>query len=232
MLRIDASAIDYLIIALYFVTVLGVGLLARRLIKSDLDFFLSGRSLPAWITGLAFISANLGALEILGMAANGAQFGAATVHYYWIGAIPAMVFLGIVMMPFYYGSRVRSVPEYLRLRFNRATHLFNALSFAFATVLIAGVNLYALALVLELLLGWPILLGIVVAAFIVLVYITLGGLSSAIYNEVLQFFIILAALVPLALVGLHDVGGWEGLKDAVRSNQAGGEPLLHAWEGT
>jgi len=214
------------------VAVLGIGFAAKRYIRTSLDYFLSGRSLPAWITGLAFISANLGALEILGMAANGAQFGVATVHYYWIGAVPAMVFLGIVMMPFYYGSKVRSVPEYLRLRFNRPTHLLNALSFAFATVLIAGVNLYALALVLELLLGWPILLGIVVAAAIVLGYITLGGLSSAIYNEVLQFFIILAALIPLALVALHDVGGWEGLKDAVRGSEAGGEPLLHAWEGT
>src|SRR5215213_6129927 len=194
-LRLDVNFVDYLILAIYFVAVLGIGFAARRYIKTSLDYFLSGRSLPAWITGLAFISANLGALEILGMAANGAQFGAATVHYYWIGAVPAMLFLGVVMMPFYYGSRVRSVPEYLRLRFNRPTHLLNALSFAFATVLIAGVNLYALALVLELLLGWPILVGIVIAAVIVLVYITLGGLSSAIYNEVLQFFIILAALV-------------------------------------
>jgi solute:Na+ symporter, SSS family len=230
-LRLDTNFVDYAILAIYFVAVLGIGFAARRYIKTSLDYFLSGRSLPAWITGLAFISANLGALEILGMAANGAQFGVYTTHYYWIGAIPAMVFLGIVMMPFYYGSKVRSVPEYLRLRFNRPTHLLNALSFAFATVLIAGVNLYALALVMKLLLGWPILLGIVVAAAIVLGYITLGGLSSAIYNEVLQFFIILAALVPLALVGLHDVGGWEGLKDAV-SGTKGGEPLLHAWEGT
>ena len=155
-LRLDTNAADYLILFIYFVAVLGIGFAARRVIKTSLDFFLSGRSLPAWITGLAFISANLGALEILGMAANGAQFGVATVHYYWIGAVPAMVFLGIVMMPFYYGSKVRSVPEYLRLRFNRPTHLLNALSFAFATVLIAGVNLYALALVLKLLLGWPI----------------------------------------------------------------------------
>ena len=141
-------------------TVLGVGFLARRLIKLDLDFFLSGRSLPAWITGLAFISANLGALEILGMAANGAQFGVYTTHYYWIGAIPAMVFLGIVMMPFYYGSKVRSVPEYLRLRFNKPTHLFNALTFAFASVLIAGVNLFALALIMQSLLGWSLALSI------------------------------------------------------------------------
>ncbi len=231
-LRLDTNVADYLILLLYFVAVLGIGFAAKRYIKTSLDYFLSGRSLPAWITGLAFISANLGALEILGMAANGAQFGYATVHYYWIGAVPAMVFLGIVMMPFYYGSKVRSVPEYLRLRFNRPTHLLNALSFAFATVLIAGVNLFALALVLELLLGWPILLGIVVAAAIVLGYITLGGLSSAIYNEVLQFFIILAALVPLALVGLHDVGGWSGMQEAVRESKAGGEPFLHAWEGT
>ena len=224
-LRLDTNVADYLILVIYFVAVLGIGFAAKRYIKTSLDYFLSGRSLPAWITGLAFISANLGALEILGMAANGAQFGAATVHYYWIGAVPAMVFLGIVMMPFYYGSKVRSVPEYLRLRFNRPTHLLNALSFAFATVLIAGVNLYALALVLELLLGWPILLGIVVAAAIVLAYITLGGLSSAIYNEVLQFFIILAALVPLALVGLHDVGGWSGLQDAIRESPKAGRGL-------
>ncbi len=229
-LRLDTNAADYLILFIYFVAVLGIGFAARRVIKTSLDYFLSGRSLPAWITGLAFISANLGALEILGMAANGAQFGVATVHYYWIGAVPAMVFLGIVMMPFYYGSKVRSVPEYLRLRFNRPTHLLNALSFAFATVLIAGVNLYALALVLELLLGWPILLGIVVAAAIVLVYITLGGLSSAIYNEVLQFFVILAALIPLMLVGLHDVGGWSGLKESIE--EAKGSGFLHAWQGT
>jgi solute:Na+ symporter, SSS family len=225
--KLDTNAADYAILAIYFVAVLGIGFAARRYIKTSLDYFLSGRSLPAWITGLAFISANLGALEILGMAANGAQFGTYTLHYYWIGAIPAMVFLGLVMMPFYYGSKVRSVPEYLRLRFGKPTHLFNALTFAIATVLIAGVNLYALALVLKIFLGWPILLGIVIAAAIVLVYITLGGLSSAIYNEVLQFFVILAALIPLTIVGLHDVGGWSGLKEAV------GKPdLFHTWQGT
>src|SRR5215217_7915785 len=230
-LRLDVNFVDYLILAIYFVAVLGIGFAAKRYIKTSLDYFLSGRSLPAWITGLAFISANLGALEILGMAANGAQFGTYTLHYYWIGAIPAMVFLGLVMMPFYYGSKVRSVPEYLRRRFGKSTHLFNAITFAFATVLIAGVNLYALALILKIFLGWPIMLGIVVAAAIVLVYITLGGLSSAIYNEVLQFFVILAALIPLALVGLHDVGGWDGLKDAVQGAKGGGE-LLHSWQAT
>ena len=134
MFRVHAAVIDYAILAVYFVVVLGIGLVARRYVHTGLDFFLSGRSLPAWITGLAFIAANLGALEILGMAANGAQYGVGTVHFYWIGAIPAMVFLGIVMMPFYYGSKVRSVPEYLRLRFNNATHVLNSLSFAVATV--------------------------------------------------------------------------------------------------
>jgi solute:Na+ symporter, SSS family len=230
-IRLDTNLVDYAILAIYFVAVLGIGFAAKRYIKTSLDYFLSGRSLPAWITGLAFISANLGALEILGMAANGAQFGVYTVHYYWVGAVPAMVFLGIVMMPFYYGSKVRSVPEYLRLRFNKQTHLFNALTFALATVLIAGVNLYALALVLKLMLGWPILLGIVIAAAVVLIYITLGGLSSAIYNEVLQFFVILAALIPLTLLGLHDVGGWDGLKEAVTKVNPDDE-LFHSWEGT
>jgi len=230
-IRLDTNLVDYAILAIYFVAVLGIGFAAKRYIKTSLDYFLSGRSLPAWITGLAFISANLGALEILGMAANGAQFGVYTVHYYWIGAVPAMVFLGIVMMPFYYGSKVRSVPEYLRLRFNKQTHLFNALSFAVATVLIAGVNLYALALVLKLMLGWPILLGVVIAAAVVLAYITLGGLSSAIYNEVLQFFVILAALIPLTIIGLHDVGGWDGLKEAVMQVNSKDE-LFNSWKGT
>src|SRR6186713_2129365 len=160
-IRLDTNWVDYTIVLTYFAVVLGVGFAAKRYIKTSLDYFLSGRSLPAWITGLAFISANLGALEILGMAANGVQFGYATVHYYWIGAVPAMVFLGIVMMPFYYGSKVRSVPEFLRLRFNRPTHLFNALSFALSSVLIAGVNLFAMALVIRLLLGWPIPISIV-----------------------------------------------------------------------
>ena len=231
-LRLDTNVIDYAILAAYFIVVLGVGFAAKRYIRSSLDYFLSGRSLPAWITGLAFISANLGALEVIGMSANGAQYGVATVNYYWIGAIPAMVFLGLVMMPFYYGSKVRSVPEYLRMRFNNRAHVFNSVSFAVATVLIAGVNLYALALVLDLLLGWPIIVGIVVAGVIVMVYISLGGLSSAIYNEVLQFFVIVAALVPITVIGLIDVGGWDAIKEAVRGNEQLGEEGLHALEGT
>jgi solute:Na+ symporter, SSS family len=230
MLRLDLSAVDYAIIAVYFLVVLGIGAVARLSVKNDVDFFLSGRTLPAWITGLAFIAANLGALEILGQAANGAQYGIATVHFYWIGAVPAMVFLGLVMMPFYYGAKVRSVPEYLRLRFNEGTHAFNAATFAVGTVLIAGVNLFALALVLNLMLGWSIDLAILVAAAIVLVYITLGGLRSAIYNEVLQFFVILASLIPLTIVGLHHVGGIHGLSDKVKAS-ALGDAGLHAWQG-
>jgi SSS family solute:Na+ symporter len=229
--RLDTNAIDYAIVLTYFAVVLGVGFAAKRYIRSSLDYFLSGRSLPAWITGLAFISANLGATEVLGMAANGAQYGVATVNYYWIGAIPAMVFLGLVMMPFYYGSKVRSVPEYLLQRFNPASHKFNSWTFAIATILIAGVNLYALALVLKFLLGWPIIVGIVVAAVIVAAYISLGGLSSAIYNEVLQFFVILAALIPIAVVGLHDVGGWNGLQEKFKQTDVG-EAGLHALQGT
>jgi solute:Na+ symporter, SSS family len=230
-LRLRLDFVDYVLIFLYFATVLGVGFAARRSIRTSVDFFLSGRSLPAWVTGLAFVSANLGALEIMGMAANGAQYGIMTTHYYWIGAVPAMVFLGIVMMPFYYGSRVRSVPEYLRLRFNHPTHLLNAITFAVAQMLIAGVNLYALALVMQALLGWPLWTSIMLGAAIVLAYITVGGLSSAIYNEVLQFFVILAGLIPIVVVGLVKVGGIDGLFDKVRDT-ALGEPGLHAWADT
>ncbi|MFD1538269.1 sodium:solute symporter family protein [Nonomuraea guangzhouensis] len=230
-MRLDVNLLDYALIAIYFATVLGIGFAAKRRISSSLDFFLAGRGLPPWITGLAFVSANLGAIEILGMAANGAQYGAMTVHYYWIGAVPAMVFLGIVMMPFYYRSKVRSVPEFLGRRFNGATQLLNAISFAVAQILIAGVNLYALALVMEALLGWPLPVSVVVAAVIVLSYITLGGLSSAIYNEVLQFFVILAGLIPLTIIGLNQVGGVSGLFDKVRQS-ALGEAGLHTWADT
>jgi SSS family solute:Na+ symporter len=229
-LRLPVNALDYTLLGIYFVVVLGIGLAARRSVKTSLDFFLSGRSLPAWITGLAFVAANLGATEILGMAANGAQYGVYTVHWYWVGAIPAMVFLGLVMMPFYYGSKVRSVPEFLLHRFGPSSHLLSSVIFAVASLLIAGVNLYALAIVLEALLGWPQWLAIVVSGFFVLAYITLGGLSSAIYNEVLQFFVILAALIPLTVIGLQRVGGWDGLTDKLTDSQ--GPAFVTAWEGT
>ena len=212
---ISANLVDYTIIALYFVFVLGIGIMARRAVSDSIDFFLSGRSLPAWVTGLAFISANLGAVEIMGMSANGAQFGISAVHYFWVGAIPAMLFLGVVMMPFYYGSKVRSVPEFMFRRFGTGAHLVNAISFAVAQLLIAGVNLYLLGSIVQALLGWPLWVALIVAAAIVLSYITLGGLSAAIYNEVLQFFVIVAALLPLTLIGLNRVGGYQGLKDKI-----------------
>jgi len=174
-LRLDANFVDYAIVAIYFGFVMLIGFAAKRRVSTSLDFFLSGRSLPAWVTGLAFISANLGAVEIIGMSANGAQYGMPTMHYFWIGAVPAMLFLGVVMMPFYYGSKVRSVPEFMRRRFGTGAHLVNAISFALAQVLIAGVNLYLLATIVNVLLGWPLRIALLVAAAIVLTYITLVG---------------------------------------------------------
>jgi solute:Na+ symporter, SSS family len=205
------AAIDYVVMALYFAAVLGVGWGLRRLTRTSTDFFLSGRSLPPWITGLAFISANLGAQEVIGMGASGAKYGIATSHFYWVGAIPAMVFVGIFMMPFYYGSRARSVPEYLRLRFDEKTRTLNAVSFAVMTVFSSGVSMYAMGKLLNLLLGWSFDLSVMVAAVIVLAYILLGGLTSAIYNEVLQFFLIVFGFIPLVALGLYAVGGWHGL---------------------
>jgi SSS family solute:Na+ symporter len=237
---INATWLDYVLVALYFVFVLGIGVIARRSVSDSIDFFLSGRSLPAWVTGLAFISANLGAVEIMGMSANGAQIGLPTVHYFWVGAIPAMLFLGVVMMPFYYGSKVRSVPEFMFRRFGTGAHLVNAISFAVAQLLIAGVNLYLLGSIVHALLGWPLWVALLVAAAIVLSYITLGGLSAAIYNEVLQFFVIVASLLPLTLIGLHRVGGWSGLQDKItafassapaKAAVAPADQQLHSWPG-
>ncbi len=224
-LKIDAQPIDYVLVAFYFALVLGIGFAARRSVSSSLDFLLSGRSLPAWVTGLAFVSANLGATELLGQTANGAQYGEQAFHYYWIGAVPAMLFLGLFMMPFYYRSNARSVPEFLRKRFDPTTQRFQAVLFAIASVLIAGVNLYALALVVNALLGWPIWLAIVLAGLIVLAYTFLGGLSAAIYNEVLQFFVIVAAMIPITVVGLARVGGWNGLVSKITA-LPGGKPTL------
>src|SRR3954469_17874607 len=236
-LRLDANWVDYLLVALYFGFVLGIGVMARRSVSSSLDFFLSGRSLPAWVTGLAFISANLGAVEIMGMSANGAQFGIPTVHYFWVGAIPAMLFLGVVLMPFYYGSKVRSVPEFMRRRFGTGAHLVNSILFAFAQLLIAGINLYLLGSIIHALLGWALWIALIVAAAIVLSYIPLGGLSAAIYNEVLQFFVIVCSLAPLTLLGLHRVGGWGGLTDKItaaaeqHSSIAPADQQLNSWPG-
>ena len=233
---IDPNWVDYLILVIYFGFVLGIGLMARNKVSDSVDFFLSGRSLPAWVTGLAFVSANLGAVEIMGMSATGAELGLPTVHYFWVGAIPAMLFLGIVMMPFYYGSKVRSVPEFMLRRFGKEAHLVNAISFALAQLLIAGVNLFLLGSIVHALLGWPLWVALIVAALIVLSYITLGGLSAAIYNEVLQFFVIVAALAPLTLIGLHRVGGWSGLTEKIEAASAADNvppaaQQLESWPG-
>jgi solute:Na+ symporter, SSS family len=210
--HIELHLIDYAILSLYFVFVLGIGWTLRRYMKTSTDFFLSGRSIPAWITGLAFISANLGAQEVIGMGASGAKYGIMTSHFYWVGAIPAMVFVGIFMMPFYYGSKARSVPEYLKLRFDEKTRGFNAISFATMTVFSSGVSMYALAKLFEILLSWNFHFSLLISALIVLAYIFLGGLTSAIYNEVLQFFLIALGFLPLTFLGLKDMGGWDGLK--------------------
>lgn len=208
--------IDYAIIIVYFVFVIAVGWILKRYMRSATDFLEAGRSIPAWVAGLAFVSTNLGALEVIGMAASGAKYGMATVHFYWIGAIPAMIFLGIFMMPFYYGSKARSVPEYLKLRFDEKTRGFNAFSFAIMTIFASGISMYALAILFETLLGWDFNFSLFASAAIVLVYTYLGGLGSAIYNEVLQFFLIVIGFLPLVVLGLIHVGGWEGLTDQLR----------------
>src|SRR5499426_2834900 len=169
-MRIELAAIDWLIMAIYFVFVLGVGVALKRYMKTSTDFFLSGRSIPAWIGGLAFLSANLGAQEVIGMAASGAKYGIATSHFYWVGAVPAMIFVGIFMMPFYYGSRARSVPEYLKLRFDEKTRALNALSFAGMTIFSSGISMYALGLLLRLVLGWEFTTSVLCSAAIVLAY--------------------------------------------------------------
>ena len=229
------TTIDYVVMALYFAVVLGIGWALRRKMRTTTDFFLSGRSLPPWVTGLAFLSANLGAQEVIGMGASGAKYGIATSHFYWVGAIPAMVFVGLLMMPFYYGSRARSVPEYLRLRFDEKTRTLNAVSFAAMTVFSSGVSMYAMGKLLNLLLGWDFDTSVVVAAGIVLAYVLLGGLTSAIYNEVLQFFMIVFGFAPLVLLGLRAVGGWSMLQHRLTQAAVNAQHppsfYTHAWTG-
>jgi SSS family solute:Na+ symporter len=226
------AAIDWTILGVYFVFVLGIGYTLRRYMQTSADYFLSGRSIPAWVAGLAFLSANLGAQEVIGMAASGAKYGMSTSHFYWVGAIPAMVFLGIFMMPFYYGSRARSVPEYLKLRFDEKTRGFNAISFAAMTVLSSGISMYAMGLLLNLLLGWNFEVSVWSCAGVVLLYILLGGLTSAIYNEVLQFFLIVFGFAPLVFLGLQDVGGWAGLTAALNDVATSQGFAAGAWTQT
>jgi SSS family solute:Na+ symporter len=227
LIEVNESWLDYFIIAVYFVFVLGIGAVLRTKMQTSEDYFLSGRSLPSWITGLAFLGANLGALEIMGMGAGAATYGIMQSHYYWIGAIPAMVFVAIFMIPFYYASRVHSVPGFLKLRYNEATRGFNAILFAIFMLLLSGINMYAMALVFQLLLGWSLTASIFLSAAIVLGYVVLGGLSSSIYNEVLQFFLITLGLLPLVIFGLIDVGGLSGLKESIAKPE-----FFHAWSNT
>jgi len=227
------SPVDWLIMLVYFCFVLGIGFALKRYMRTSNDFFLAGRSIPAWVCGLAFISANLGAQEVIGMGASGAKYGIVTSQFYWIGAIPAMVFVGIFMMPFYYGSKARSVPEFLRLRFDEKTRAVNAFSFAAMTVLSSGISMYAMALLIQTLglfhglmpESWIFHVSIILSALIVLGYIFLGGLTSAIYNEVLQFFLIVAGFAPLVWIGLRNVGGWQGIKQTLPAT------MTHSWRG-
>src|SRR5205814_940127 len=230
--RLHPREIDWVIMGVYFAFVLAVGYALRRYVKTSTDYFLSGRSIPAWVAGLAFLSASLGAQEVIGMAASGAKYGMATSHFYWVGAVPAMVFLGVFMMPFYYGSQARSVPEYLKMRFDEKTRGLNAISFATMTVFSSGVSMYAKGLLLNLLLGWDFDTSVWLSAAIVLGYILLGGLTSAIYNEVLQFFLIVAGFAPLVFLGLKDLGGWQGLTERLTHVATSQGFASRAWSST
>ena len=221
---INLTFIDYSILAVYILVVIGIGFALRRNMKTADDFFLSGKSIPVWVTGLAFLSANLGAQEVIGMAASGAKYGIMTSHFYWVGAIPAMIFLAIFMMPFYYGSKARSVPEYLKLRFDEKTRGLNAIAFAVMTVASSGASLHALAALMHLLLKWDYNVSLIASSIVVLAYVLKGGLSSAIYTEVLQFFLIVLGFAPLVIIGLNDLGGWTGMMSKLP------ETYAHSWK--
>jgi SSS family solute:Na+ symporter len=218
------SPVDYLILSLYFAFVLGIGWWLRRKISTSGDFLTAGHSVPVWITSLAFLAANLGAQELVGMSGNGAKYGIMTAHFYWVGAVPAMIFVGLFMMPFYYGSRARSVPEYLKLRFDEKTRALNAFTFAGMTVFSSGISMYALGLLLHLVLDWSFTTSVLVSAAIVLAYTFLGGLTSAIYNEVLQFFLIVMGFSPLAIMAVTKAGGWQGMASRIPA------VMTHSWK--
>jgi SSS family solute:Na+ symporter len=217
------QCIDYLVLAAYFAFVLGIGFWLRRRVRSSDEFFLSGRAVPLWITGLAFVAANMGAQEMVGMAASGAKYGIMTAHFYWVGAIPAMIFVGVFMMPFYYGSKARSVPEYLKYRFDEKTRTFNAVTFAGMTVFSSGISMYALGRLLQLLFGWSFTASVLISALVVLLYIFFGGLTGAIYNEVVQFFLMVFGFLPVAILAVDAAGGWQGLTAKLKPE------MVHAW---
>src|SRR5881394_589763 len=222
------SAVDLAIIVIYFVLVLAIGFYLKRFATTGEDFFLAGREMTAWVAGLAFVSANLGSLELLGWAGNAYQYGILAAHWYWIGAIPAMVFLGVVMMPFYYISKTHSVPGYLKLRYGSEASGLSAVTFAVMTILMSGVNMYAMAVVMKVVLGWDINFSIWVSSLTVGVYVAAGGLFSAIFNEVLQFFLIWFGALLIPILGLIETGGWKGMVARIQQNFPG-QDYTHAW---
>src|SRR3984893_8131120 len=221
------STIDTIIVVFYFALVLIIGFYLRNRAKTGEDFFMAGRDMTAWGAGLSFLSANLGALELMGWAGSAYQYGILATHWYWIGAIPAMLFLALVMMPFYYISKTHSVPGYLKLRFGESSRALSSVSFAFMTVLMSGINMYSMALVLKIVLGWNINFSIIVSSATVAIYVSLGGLRSAIFNEVLQFILIWAGALLIPILGLIDAGGWGGLKARIMTN--GKAEYTHLW---
>jgi SSS family solute:Na+ symporter len=226
---VHLSAVDIVIIAFYFALVLAIGFYLRGRANTGEDFFMAGREMTAWVAGLSFLSANLGALELMGWAGSAYQYGILATHWYWIGAIPAMLFLALVMMPFYYISKTHSVPGYLKLRFGESSRILSAVSFAFMTVLMSGVNMFAMAKVMQIVLGWPLSFSIWVSSITVAIYVALGGLRSAIFNEVLQFFLIWAGALLIPILGLYEAGGWSNLKLLI--TQRASAEYVHLWSG-
>jgi len=227
---LSLSPIDLVIIGLYFVMVLGIGFYLKRYTKTGEDFFLAGRDMTSWVAGLSFVAANLGSLELMGWAGSAYQYGILAAHWYWIGAIPAMLFLGLVMMPFYYISKTHSVPGYLKLRFGEPARALSAITFGIMTVLMSGINMYAMALVLQIILGWDISFSIWVSSVTVAAYVFLGGLLSAIFNEVLQFFLIWLGAIVVSVLGLIEAGGWSGMLHRIAINRPG-QDYTHLWKG-
>src|SRR5215475_6989484 len=221
------STVDMIIVVFYFALVLAIGFYLKGRAKTSEDFFMAGRDMTAWVAGLSFLSANLGSLELMGWAGSAYQYGILAAHWYWIGAIPAMLFLALVMMPFYYISKTHSVPGYLKLRFGEPSRALSSVSFAFMTVLMSGINMYSMALVLKIILGWNINVSILVSSITVAIYVTLGGLRSAIFNEVLQFILIWAGALLIPILGLIEAGGWSGLRARIATNASA--EYTHLW---
>jgi SSS family solute:Na+ symporter len=231
---VHLSPVDLVIIVFYFALVLAIGLYLKEQANTGEDFFMAGREMTAWVAGLAFLSANLGSLELMGWAGNSYKYGILAAHWYWIGAIPAMLFLALVMMPFYHICKTHSVPGYLKLRFGPGAQALSSISFAFMTVLMSGINMYAMAVVMRVVLGWDINVSILISSVTVMIYVALGGLRSAIFNEVLQFFLIWAGALLIPILGLVEAGGWSGLKAKILQNLteqhvANPGAYTHAW---